>query len=594
MPRTRTRVGWAAGLLTSTLAIGLTAATPAHAVAGPAPAPADAYGFVAKIDAGGRGCTGALINAWWVVTAASCFTEPGQTLPAGPPTKPATVTVGRPDLTTTAGHVLAVTTLVPRDGRNLVLAKLASAVTDVAPVALATTPATTGQTVTVAGYGRTATEWVPDTQHTAQFTVQGSTATTFDLVGATPDAAICKGDAGGPALRDAGGRPELVGLNHTSWQHGCYAETETRQGATETRTDDITAWITQNARVPVLRDFDGDGKTDIAAYYRYDNGLTRLFLFQGLDAASVTPKIAWDSGTGNWEMTRTKPVAGDFNGDGKTDIAAYYDYGNGRTALWLFQGVGTPSVSTKMVWDSGPGNWYWDRITPVTGDFDGDGKTDIAAYYRYDNGLTRLFLFQGLDAPSVTPKIAWDSGTGNWEMTRTKPVAGDFNGDGKTDIAAYYDYGNGRTALWLFQGVGTPSVTTKMVWDSGPGNWYWDRITPVTGDFDGDGKTDIAAYYRYDNGLTRLFLFQGLDAPSVTPKIAWDSGTGNWEMTRTKPVAGDFNGDGKTDIAAYYDYGNGRTALWLFQGVGTPSVTTKMVWDSGPGNWYWDRITPVS
>ncbi|HEX8864891.1 MAG TPA: RICIN domain-containing protein, partial [Lentzea sp.] len=105
-----------------------------------------------------------------------------------------------------------------------------------------------GEVLRVAGFGRTATEWVPDRPRTGQFTVTATTATTTQVVG-NNGADTCKGDAGGPAFREVSGTPQLVGLSSTSWQHGCLAVTETRQGSTEARVDDLGPWVQSTTRV---------------------------------------------------------------------------------------------------------------------------------------------------------------------------------------------------------------------------------------------------------------------------------------------------------------------------------------------------------
>ncbi|MCR6486584.1 ricin-type beta-trefoil lectin domain protein [Amycolatopsis sp. OK19-0408] len=222
------------------LAAAVLTATPAAAITGGSQAADGTYTFVAKVTSAGRACTGALVAPQWVLTASSCFADPAQ-----PGT--ATATVG--------GRTAKITTLVPRADRNLALAQLDAPVFTVAPVALATSPVQTGETLRIAGYGRTATTWVPDKLSTANFTVQSSTTTTLAITAA--DATTCKGDAGGPALRETGGVTELVAVNATSWQHGCLGETETRQGTTETRLDEITDWV--RAQIPpyAIRNFNG-------------------------------------------------------------------------------------------------------------------------------------------------------------------------------------------------------------------------------------------------------------------------------------------------------------------------------------------------
>ncbi|WP_283137922.1 hypothetical protein, partial [Rhizohabitans arisaemae] len=68
--------------------------------------------------------------------------------------------------------------------------------------------------------------------------------------------------------------------------------------------------------------------------------------------------------------------------------------------------------------------------------------------------------------------------------------------------------------------------------------------------------------------------------------MVWDSGVGTFEQPRAKPVGGDFNGDGLTDIGAFYDYPGARTGLftWTARAGGGFNAPT-MVWDSGPGTW---------
>ena len=103
-------------------------------------------------------------------------------------------------------------------------------------------------------------------------------------------------------------------------------------------------------------------------------------------------------------------------------------------------------------------------------------------------------------------------------------------------------------------------------WNSGPGNWAWESTKLVEGDFNGDGKADVGAFYNYGNGDTALSIFVSNGAGLDPPVMKWLSGAGNWWWENTQPVAGDFNGDGKADVGAFYNYGNGNTGLWVFSG----------------------------
>ncbi|WP_026185813.1 tachylectin-related carbohydrate-binding protein [Salinispora pacifica] len=235
---------WGAALTGAVLAAGVLGGGVARAVGGSDPVPDGAYGFTARVVFGGdRACTGVLVDQDWLLTAKSCVSDGVGPVVRGAPGKPTSAVIGRTDLTGTAGQERAVVAVVPHPDRNLVLARLSAPVTDVAPVGLADTAPGVSETVMVAGYGRTATEWVPDRLHAAAFTVEDVAAATVGVVGASAGATVCRGDAGGPVFRDVEGASVLVAVSSTSWQKGCLGETETRDGATATRVDDLGAWV---------------------------------------------------------------------------------------------------------------------------------------------------------------------------------------------------------------------------------------------------------------------------------------------------------------------------------------------------------------
>jgi hypothetical protein len=318
-------------------------------------------------------------------------------------------------------------------------------------------------------------------------------------------------------------------------------------------------------------DFDGDGKAEIAVFYDYSGDNTGLFLF---NSNGTSNSRVWLSGPGNWGANRTKFVTGDFDGDGKSEIAALYDYGDDTTGVFLFNPDGTPK---PRAWISGAGHWAWNRSKLAVGDFDGDGKSELAVLYDYGNDTTGLFLFN----PDGTPRPrVWLSGEGHWGWSRSKLAVGDFNGDGKSELAVLYDYGSDNAGLLLFNSDGTPN---SRVWLSGAGNWAVSRSKLAAGDFDGDGKSELAVLYDYGNDTTGLFLFN----PDGTPRPrVWLSGAGHWGWNRSKLAVGDFNGDGKSELAVLYDYGSDNTGLILFNSDGTPN---SRVWLSGAGNWSWGR-----
>ncbi|WP_173159419.1 trypsin-like serine protease [Phytohabitans suffuscus] len=262
---------WCAAIVATAVTAGLLGGGSARAVAGAEPVPDGTYGFSAKVNVGdvnaadSRACSGALVDRSWVLTAKSCFAQGTAPVIAGAPSQPTTVVVGRTDLSGGAGHLLAATSITPHPDRDLVLVRLSTAINDVTPVGLATTAPAAGETLTVTGYGRTSTQWVPDRLHQASFAIQDVAATSINLVGASTGATICKGDAGGPVLRDNAGVPELVAINSTSWQKGCLGEIETRDGATANRVDDLSAWIGEQTADVQIFGVLADGRLTYAA-----------------------------------------------------------------------------------------------------------------------------------------------------------------------------------------------------------------------------------------------------------------------------------------------------------------------------------------
>ncbi|MFD9334450.1 trypsin-like serine protease [Streptomyces sp. NPDC060028] len=237
-PRAKRFTGLIVGATTVTA--GLFSAGAAQAVSGPE-ATAGQYAATVKLtlgdEANSRGCTGTLIDSYWLATAASCFAAtPGAQVPAGKPALKTTATLSN-------GTAVEVTELAPRTDRDLVLARLAAPATGIAGVKRAGAAPAAGVDLTAAGFGRTKTEWVPGKLHTGTFTTNATDATTLAITGKGTDV-LCKGDTGGPLLNAKG---ELVGINSKSWQGGCLAAdpAETRTGAVSVRTDDLGQWIDQ-------------------------------------------------------------------------------------------------------------------------------------------------------------------------------------------------------------------------------------------------------------------------------------------------------------------------------------------------------------
>ena len=330
----------------------------------------------------------------------------------------------------------------------------------------------------------------------------------------------------------------------------------------------------------VSGDFDGDRRTDVAAMYDYGGNTLRwhVWLSTGEEFDYQGSNPGWWSGA-QYDPNRTtgRVVAGDFNGDGLSDVAAMYDYG-GNTLhwhVWLSTGDAFAYQGSSPGWWSGAQydpNRTTDRV--VAGDFNGDGRSDVAAMYDYGGNTLRwhVWLSTGDAFAYQGSNPGWWSGA-QYDPSRTtgRVVAGDFNGDGLSDVAAMYDYG-GNTLHWH---VWLSTGDAFAYQGSSPGWWSGSQYDPnrttnrvVAWDFNGDGRSDVAALYDYGGNTARwhVWLSTGDSFDYQGSNPGWWSSTG-YDALRTtdRVVAGDFDGDAIGDVAALYDYGSStlRWHVWL-------------------------------
>ncbi|HEX8346206.1 MAG TPA: S1 family peptidase, partial [Actinoplanes sp.] len=540
---------WGGGLLAAVLVGGLFGSGTATAMAGADEVTGGAYPFVAKVSVGdARACTGALVDARWIVTAKACFADGATTVTAGPPTLPTTVVVGRPDLTAITGHRLAVLSVLPHPDRNLALAELSAPVPDVRPVALGGGAPQVGDRLRVAGYGRTADEWVPNRLHTAAFDVTAVTSTSFEIDGVAEAAAVCKGDAGGPAFREVDGRAELVGINDTSWQKGCLGVTSTRDGAQEARTDDLADWIRAGVAVqpsglrePVTGEFNRDAHTDLIAADQA--GI--LWLHPGTPTRNVWgPRVRVGAG---WAGYRELTV-GRFNRDAFDDLVTI-ESATGK--LWLYPGTAAGGAFGARV-EIGSG-WTDFRDLSV-GRLNRDQYDDLLTV---QSSTQKLFLYTGTAAGGRL-NAAVQVGAG-WGCCKQLTV-GRFDGDDYDDLVTV----NSTGSLLIYRGTAAGNTFAAGV-DAGAGAAWNASSYLARGRVDDTGLDGLLAV---DAATGQTWLHPRTAAAGWGTRI--QPGGRVWAPRPnelSKLVTGEFNRDAHTDLIGVDAAG----ILWLHRG--TPART---------------------
>jgi uncharacterized protein (TIGR03437 family) len=255
--------------------------------------------------------------------------------------------------------------------------------------------------------------------------------------------------------------------------------------------------------------------------------------------------------------TKTTPeslVVGDFNGDGKPDLAVSGDDSAGKGTVEILLGNGDGTFRSASVIEVGaPAT----RIAKA--DFNNDGKLDLAVSVG-NNGHVMILLGNG-DGTFQTPM---DSGasTPSGQLSALIPgmAVGDVNGDGKPDLVLgpYTFTSTSSVAVMLGNGDGT---------FSSPVNSSLDRIDipkSVVADLNGDGRADMFVSGWSTSDGQRYGRLLGNADGSMT--IAWSTYTYPFSFGSILTVH-DVNGNGKPDVIAidYLDYPvPGRLTFWGF------------------------------
>jgi len=287
-------------------------------------------------------------------------------------------------------------------------------------------------------------------------------------------------------------------------------------GTFQPTTDYVAGGDFDDAYGLVAGDFDGDKKSDVALG----------------DGPASSGTILLNNGTGGFNAARSFAAGNlsnavalaDLNGDGKLDLVVA-NGGDNTASVLLGNGNGTFSTHTDFTTGI-----YPDSIG--VGDFDGDGKLDLVVSNGSDNTVSIL-----LGHANGTFAAHADYGTG---VNPVSVASGDFNDDGKLDVVTANSQSN-TVSILLGNGDGTLKAHVDYATGLQP-------VSVAVADFNGDGKPDLAVAFNGDSfdqkttpGGVDIFINRG-DGTFLPPLAHASSGI------PSAVAVGDFDGDGHADL----------------------------------------------
>ena len=289
-------------------------------------------------------------------------------------------------------------------------------------------------------------------------------------------------------------------------------------------------------------DFNGDGKQDLVVT-NFSSNTASIILGDGAGHFGAATSFTTGAGT-----NPNSVAVGDFNGDGKQDLAVA-NFNSFNVSILLGNGAGGFSAPTSF----GVGA---DSVFVAVGDFNGDGRQDLALSFETDYVSVML----GDGAGNFGASTNFSAGAGGQTHAM---VVGDFNGDGKQDLAVA-NINPHFVSILLGNGAGSFGAPTTFSTGNTP-------VSLAVGDFNGDGKQDLAATCQASGAV---YIWVGTGTGSFT--LAATLATGSLLLSAT---VGDFNGDGNQDVAV----ASVNSSISIFLGDGAANFGNAINFDVGGG-----------
>jgi hypothetical protein len=305
--------------------------------------------------------------------------------------------------------------------------------------------------------------------------------------------------------------------------------------------------------------FEGGGTKNTGIYRPVINCRMRSNLPPYCPVCYTSMKQLNDAKTGR---TFLDAYAGDFNGDGKSDVLIHNDNG-----IMIYRSSGAALDLVFSAVERVPGSWQFQPSDHFyVGDFNGDGKDEVLIFNGVDWNMPYLGLLADDGSSGLRLIARYDGTMPGWQFKRDdRFFVGDFDGDRRTDAYVFNGTNWSIPYLGMLHSTGSGLALTRRYDANLPGWQMKPTDQHFVGDFNADHKADLFVF----NGDAWSIAYLGMlasDGAGLTMTRRYDGNAPGWQMRRhDRHFLGDLNGDGKSDLWFF----NADDWLHVYLGAGT-------------------------